>query len=325
MQDPGKIEIKDYNYPLPTERIARFPLAERDQSKLLVYRKGELSSDTFRNLAKHLPSESLMVFNETKVIQARLIFYKSSGTRIEVFCLEPAGEENDVQLAYQQKGQCEWKCLVGNAKRWKGEILTMHNPRDPGSPSLRAEKISRDEDSFIISFKWSPENASFAEILEIFGKTPLPPYLGREAEDDDRFRYQTIFARNDGSIAAPTAGLHFTEHVMNELHNKSITTAKVTLHVGAGTFKPVSSEFLKDHHMHSEEVIISSGLIRRLIEKRNDHITLVGTTTVRSLESVYWQGIKWLMNKAVDPILKVEQWDPYRIKPKRPISYGRGL
>jgi S-adenosylmethionine:tRNA ribosyltransferase-isomerase len=309
---PFKLSISDYDYPLPAHRIAQFPLHQRDSSKLLVYRNGNITEDRFTGLANHLPSGSLMIFNETRVIHARLVFHKPSGSRIEIFCLEPVAPVSDVQLAFQQTGHCTWKCLVGNAKRWKTGKLTLTAEVAGRETVLSAEMKEKSRDSFLVEFSWTPGETVFSDILETFGKIPLPPYIGREAIESDNVTYQTVYARNDGSVAAPTAGLHFTPAVFEALSAKDIVRQNITLHVGAGTFKPVSADSLADHVMHSEQVIIPVPVIKNILQYKARHITVVGTTTVRSLESLYWQGVKWLRGEIVSPYLKVDQWDPYK-------------
>lgn len=305
------IRIDDFDYPLPVEQIAQFPLAVRDTSKLLVLKNDVISEDTFSNIASLLPIDSLLISNETRVVHARLLFRKPSGSQIEIFCLEPISPSNDIQLSFQLHQSSTWKCLVGNARRWKSGILQLESEIGGIPAILTANRESRDETTFLIRFEWMPANLTFAQVLEHFGKIPLPPYISREASEDDSIRYQTVFARNDGSVAAPTAGLHFTPAVLSSLRKKNIKTASVTLHVGAGTFKPVSSETIGDHHMHYEQVIVPVKLLKEILTYKNKHITLVGTTTVRTLESVYWQGVKWLKQKPESPVMHIEQWDPY--------------
>ncbi len=324
MNNPRSIRIQEYDYPLPDCRIAQFPLAERDQSKLLILRDGVVSEDVFSNLANFLPSDNLVIFNETRVIHARLIFHKVSGSRIEVFCLDPL-EPADIQLAFQQKGSCLWKCFIGNAKRWKQETLELETELEGMKIRLKAEKTETLEEAFKVRFSWFPAELPFSVILETFGKIPLPPYIGREAEDPDYQRYQTVYARNDGSVAAPTAGLHFTPGVFDSLRKKGIITDKITLHVGAGTFKPVNTETVEDHHMHAEQVIIPLEVISRILACQEKNITLVGTTTVRSIESLYWQGVKWLRNKPQNPLMQVDQWDPYHPDYNTGISVNEAL
>lgn len=319
------IRIEDFDYPLPAEQIAQFPLAVRDTSKLLVMRNNVISEDTFSNIASQLPSDSLLISNETRVVHARLLFSKPSGAQIEIFCLEPIAPTNDIQLAFHQQQSCTWKCLVGNARRWKSGTLQLESEADGMPLTLTAKMESRDDTTFLIRFEWTPENLSFAQVLEHFGKIPLPPYISREATENDNTSYQTVFARNDGSVAAPTAGLHFTPAVLSSLEKKNIKTTSVTLHVGAGTFKPVSSETIGDHHMHYEQVIVPVTLLKEILKYKNKHITLVGTTTVRTLESVYWQGLKWLNHPAEEPLMHIEQWDPYQNPTNTLVSTEKAL
>jgi S-adenosylmethionine:tRNA ribosyltransferase-isomerase len=305
------IRIEDFDYPLPAELIAQFPLAQRDKSKLLVLKDKSIDEDVFENIASYLPADSLLISNETRVVHARLLFRKASGSQIEIFCLEPVEPTNDIQLAFQQNQSCSWKCFVGNARRWKSGPLLMDGVIDGYPVTLMAHLLSRDEITFLIHFEWTPASFTFAQVLEYFGKIPLPPYISREASDNDNTRYQTVFARNDGSVAAPTAGLHFTPEVLLSLAERGIKTDSITLHVGAGTFKPVSTDTIGEHKMHYEQVIVPVKLLKEILCYRNKHITLVGTTTVRTLESVYWQGVKWLQSKPETMGLHIEQWDPY--------------
>lgn len=307
------IHINDYNYPLPDNRIAQFPLQERDKSKLLILQNNHISENTFSNLAHFLPADSLLISNETRVVHARLLFKKPTGSQIEIFCLEPVEPTSDIQLAFQQKESCTWKCLVGNAKRWKSGSLEMFVPIGNSQLKLNASLQLRQDSTFLIHFNWFPTNYTWSFVLEQLGKIPLPPYIVRETSENDNTRYQTVFARNDGSVAAPTAGLHFTDKVLKSLAEKNIQTHSVTLHVGAGTFKPVSSETIGEHEMHHEQIIVSLDLLQQLLlfKQLKKNITLVGTTTVRSLESIYWQGVKWSLQNPTKPELHIEQWDPY--------------
>lgn len=319
------IRIEDYNYPLPVEQIAQFPLEIRDKSKLLLLKDKILSQDIFENIASYLPADSLLISNETRVVHARLLFRKPSGSQIEIFCLEPIKPTNDIQLAFQQQQGCTWKCLVGNARRWKSGTLELETEIEGTFVKLNAGLAERDATTFSVHFEWTPANLTFAQILEHFGKIPLPPYISREATENDNTSYQTVFARNDGSVAAPTAGLHFTPEVLHSLTMKNIQTDSVTLHVGAGTFKPVSSETIGEHHMHYEQVIVPIRLLREILKYKDKHITLVGTTTVRTLESVYWQGVKWLQNNPELPVMHIEQWDPYQELSQDPASTDDAL
>jgi S-adenosylmethionine:tRNA ribosyltransferase-isomerase len=320
-----KIRIDEYNYQLPDELIAQFPLEVRDKSKLLIVNDNTISETTFSNLASYLPPDSLLISNETRVVHARLLFRKPTGSQIEIFCLEPIAPVTDIQLAFQQQKSCSWKCLVGNARRWKSGPLKLESQMGEFQLELTANMEERYENEFIVRFEWTPPNITFAQVLEHFGKIPLPPYISREASENDNTRYQTVFARNDGSVAAPTAGLHFTREVLTDLVKKNILTASVTLHVGAGTFKPVSSETIEDHHMHYEQVIVPVKLLKEICRYTDKHITLVGTTTVRTLESVYWQGVKWLRKPAGLPVMHIEQWDPYLNLFGKPISTNEAL
>lgn len=302
------ISIEAYDYPLPDERIAKYPLPERDASKLLVLKNGEIQASQFRHIGDFLPDDTLLVFNETKVIRARLQFHKSTGSRIEIFCLEP---EKDYQQAFSAPSPVQWKCLIGNAKRWKEGKLSMPLTVNGEAATLYAECLSRNDQGAEIEFSWSPGNLPFASVLEAAGEIPLPPYLHRDAEPDDRDRYQTVFARYDGSVAAPTAGLHFTQPLIATLREKGMTFDEVTLHVGAGTFKPVSTDTIGEHAMHSETVIVRKSLIENLIKHFGKPIVPVGTTSTRTLESLYWLGVMLAEQGLELRPLHVEQWFPY--------------
>ncbi len=311
MHNPGNIKIEAYNYPLPEERIAKFPLKERDLSKLLYLKDDIVSERVFNQIPDLLPKNSLLVFNETKVIQARLLFKKPTGASIEIFCLEPVEPVNDFQLAFQQKPPVVWKCLVGNAKRWKSGELNLNLTVNGQEVILTAEKTKQLSDSFLISFRWEPANILFSDILEASGMIPLPPYLHREPIESDKERYQTVYARLDGSVAAPTAGLHFTPEILNRLAQNSIKTEKVTLHVGAGTFKPVSSETISEHEMHTEKVIIKKETLESLLHQIGNPVIPVGTTSMRTIESLYWMALK--IHLGITNKFEVNQWDPYEI------------
>ena len=302
------ISIEAYDYPLPEECIAKYPLAERDASKLLVLKNNEIQESQFRHIGNFLPKDALLIFNETKVIRARLQFHKVTGSRIEIFCLEP---EKDYQVAFSAVSPVRWKCLIGNAKRWKEGKLSMELSVGGKSVVLSAERISQNDQYAEIEFSWTPENLSFASVLEAAGEIPLPPYLHRDAEPDDRDRYQTVFARYDGSVAAPTAGLHFTQPLIEALHDKGFAFDEVTLHVGAGTFRPVATETIGEHAMHSETIIVRKSLIQNLMIQIGKPIIPVGTTSTRTLESLYWIGVM-LKEQGTDlRPLHVEQWFPY--------------
>ena len=301
------LRISDYTYNLPEERIAKHPLAQRDTSKLLFYIDGQISDLTFGEVPTLLPPDALLVFNNTRVVQARILFEKTAGaTPIEVFCLEPVGQ--DVQTAMASTREVNFVCLVGNAKRWN-EGLTLTKKLNE-STTLSVEKRGRQEDSFIIHLSWDSD-LSFAEILELAGKVPLPPYLNRDIEEGDRERYQTVYARHDGSVAAPTAGLHFTDEVLEKLSQKGVVLAETTLHVGAGTFKPVSTEHVQNHEMHAEEIHVKRSLVEQLIT-HNGPVYAIGTTSTRTLESLYWMGVK-IISGQTEQHFVLGQWDAYAL------------
>ena len=296
------IHIADFTYALPDERIARYPLAARDSSKLLVYKNAVITEHGFAELPDLLPSSALLVFNNTRVIPARLLFRKDTGAAIEIFCLEPH-TPTDYEQAFAVKKSCEWKCVVGNLKRWKNEIL-YYSWEDM---TLCAEKLKVERDGVIVRFSWNSRN-SFLQVLNSCGAVPIPPYLQRAAEPDDAERYQTVYARYSGSVAAPTAGLHFTERVLQRIAQKGIAKMEITLHVGAGTFLPVKSETIADHTMHSEPFSISKESVGQLLTCL-DMIVAVGTTSARTLESLYWLGCQCLQGKNPE---RVGQWDAYQ-------------
>ena len=278
------IYIADYNYPLPDERIAKYPLAERDHSKLLVYRDGQVSEDHFYNVGDYIAPGALLIYNNTRVIQARLEFHKHTGARIEVFCLEPL-TPHDYQLSLGSTSGCTWKCMVGNAKKWHDESIELK----AGNVTLRAYKEQSLGNTFAVRFEWDEENVSFAEILDAAGELPIPPYLNRKTEESDLRTYQTVYSRIKGSVAAPTAGLHFTDQVLNDLRSRGIETDEVTLHVGAGTFLPVKTADANEHTMHTEIIAVPRETIAH-IQARLGHIVAVGTTSMRTLESLYFIG-----------------------------------
>lgn len=312
---PKNLSIKDFTYELPEEKIARYPVPLRDESKLLVYKGGTIQDDFYFNLDQYLPSETLLVFNNTKVVEARLIFQKYTGSGIELFCLEPSDVYHDITTAMMQKQKVLWKCLVGGAKKWKDEPLTkLVKQMDDDSKKiiLTARKIEKFSDHFLIEFSWNDDTMSFAEILHLTGAVPLPPYLNRDAEKLDKERYQTIYAKHDGSVAAPTAGLHFTERVFEKLDKKVIQRDFVTLHVGAGTFKPVKAEKISDHEMHYEFFEVRKELIEQLLNHLEKNIIAVGTTSLRTIESLYWLGKKIIHQPNIlQQDLQVYQWEPY--------------
>ena len=310
MQDPRHIHISDYNYCLPEERIAKFPLPRRDSSKLLVYRHGEVTHDVFTSLPKYLPPQELIIFNNTKVIQARLHFRKETGALIEVFCLEPI-QPNDYALNFQQTEHAAWLCMIGNLKKWKGETLKREMDVKGKRITLTATRGEARGTSHWVDFAWDNPGITFADILEVFGELPIPPYLNRETKESDKITYQTVYSKIKGSVAAPTAGLHFTPQVLDSLRQGGWELEELTLHVGAGTFKPVKSEEIAGHEMHTEYISVSRGTIEKLIAHQGQAIA-VGTTSVRTLESLYHMGVTLLLHpEATDEDLHVRQWQPY--------------
>ena len=318
-----EIHISDYTYDLPDERIAKFPMAERDHSKLLLYRKGEVGEDVFYNLPQYLPEGALMVMNNTRVIQARLHFRKETGALIEIFLLEPA-MPRDYEQMFQQTSRCQWLCLVGNQKKW----IARHTST-PGSKkdvaltreiSIKGTKITVTAThkgevgtSQLIELEWTG-NVSFAEVIDVMGELPIPPYLNRETQESDKTTYQTVYSKIKGSVAAPTAGLHFTERVLSDIDARGIEREEVTLHVGAGTFRPVKSETIGDHPMHTEYIAVRRHTIERLLAHNGEAIA-VGTTSVRTLESLYYMGLKVLQNPDIaEDQLHVNQWEPYDVQ-----------
>ncbi|HNX07350.1 MAG TPA: S-adenosylmethionine:tRNA ribosyltransferase-isomerase [Bacteroidales bacterium] len=308
MQHFPSINISEYDYPLPDERIALYPLPVRDTSKLLCFKNGVIADKHFYDLPDLLAQDTLLVGNNTRVIHARMKFRKETGAKIEIFCLEPLSPVSDVQLAMQQTGTCTWKCLVGNAKKWKGEKLYMQVGEGHSAYQLWAALCGRENETFLVQFSWLPEQIMFSEVVETAGSVPLPPYINRPAEQSDNERYQTVYARNDGSVAAPTAGLHFTPAVLQKLSEKNIATTYTTLHVGAGTFRPVQSDSIEQHVMHAEQVVVSKKLLTDLLSAKGPLIA-VGTTTVRSLESLFLIAAKRYLSGRLPQALT--QWEPY--------------
>lgn len=324
--DTKHIKISDYNYDLPDERIAKFPIAQRDHSKLLVYKHGEVSDDVFHHLPTYLPQGALMIFNNTKVIQARLHFRKETGALIEVFLMEPA-EPTDYELMFQTTGHCSWLCMIGNLKKWKegslkrdfeikGNKLTLSATMRRGDTlgSEAQKMVAKDGGTnYWVDFDWDNDKVSFAEILEAVGELPIPPYLNRKTEESDKTTYQTVYSKIKGSVAAPTAGLHFTDAVLKDLDAHGIDREEVTLHVGAGTFKPVKSLEIEGHQMHTEYIVVHRRSLEKLI-KHECRIIAVGTTSVRTIESLYYMGVHLLKHpEANEEDLHVNQWDPYEL------------
>ncbi|WP_315396659.1 S-adenosylmethionine:tRNA ribosyltransferase-isomerase [Hoylesella nanceiensis] len=305
-----EISIKDYNYELPDERIAKFPKAERDHSKILIYNKGNIVEDTFYNIVNFLPENALMVFNNTKVIQARLHFQKQSGAHIEIFLLEPA-EPFDYELMFQTKEECVWVCMIGNLKKWKEGVLTKEIDINGHSVTIKAQRLEQVGASHKVRLSWDDASLSFAELIDVIGELPIPPYLNRDTQESDKTTYQTVYSKIKGSVAAPTAGLHFTKDVLSEIDKKGIVREELTLHVGAGTFKPVKSELISEHDMHTEYISVSKSTLETL-RKFNASAIAVGTTSVRTLESLYYIGLKLHNNPHLtDEQLAVKQWEPY--------------
>jgi len=308
MERLQEIRIEDYDYELPEERIAQFPSEERDSSRLLVYNKGNISDDFFRNVSSHLPEKSVLVRNNARVIRARLHFHKETGAVIEILCLEPLSP-GEYERAFGSEGPVEWKCLVGNLKKWKKGSLTMESDHNGRRYILSAERKSAEGDAWRVIFRWDHPGITFGEVLESAGRLPLPPYVRREDTEADYIRYQTIYSKNEGSVAAPTAGLHFTDGVLKGIGEKDIKTVEVTLHIGAGTFKPVRDENISHHEMHRETFMVSVENMEDILAGA-DRIIAVGTTSVRTLESLYWLGIKAIHDHDMliqDP--EVGQWE----------------
>ncbi|MDO9512452.1 MAG: S-adenosylmethionine:tRNA ribosyltransferase-isomerase [Bacteroidales bacterium] len=306
------LSIAAFDYFLPDHQIAQFPLADRSSSRLLYFNRktNEIKDLNFKDLPQLLPNNSLVIFNETRVVMARLHFKRESGSRIEVFCLAPLSPLTEVQGAFQLGSGVEWKVLIGNAKKWKAdEKLILSANTEEGPVELMAQRCGIEEDAFRVRFEWSPSHLSFAAILELFGKVPLPPYIGRKAEPEDESTYQTVYARTNGSVAAPTAGLHFTNEVFENLTQQGHKTCKTVLHVGAGTFKPVDNDRITEHHMHSEEVVISRSLLETLKSESKRPVVAIGTTTTRTLESIYWYAV--LLEANPDALFLIDQWMPY--------------
>lgn len=309
-EDPKHIRISEFNYPLPDERIAKFPLPVRDQSKLLLYRHGEVTENIFTSLPDYLPANSLMIFNNTKVIQARLHFHKETGALIEVFCLEPV-QPNDYALNFQQTEHAAWLCMIGNLKKWKEGALKREITVKGKPLTLTAERGACHGTSHWVDFRWNNPEITFADILEVFGELPIPPYLNRETQESDKETYQTVYSKIKGSVAAPTAGLHFTPRVLDALREKGVALEELTLHVGAGTFKPVKSEEIEGHEMHTEYISVNRSTLEKLVAHEGKAIA-VGTTSVRTLESLYHIGVTLLHNpNATEEDLHVKQWQPY--------------
>ncbi len=317
LENFNNIRISEYSYSLPEERIAKFPLEKRDDSKLLVYENGEISQTKFFRLPERIPAQTLVVMNDTRVIEARVLFKKETGATIEIFCLEPF--EQNIETAILLKEKAVWKCLIGGASKWKpGQVLKKHlNSVD----YIEARYIEKKEDYFLIEFSWQPSGRSFIDVIHHAGAIPLPPYIKREIVEEDALRYQTIFSIADGSVAAPTASLHYTREVFEKFKKKNIEQAFLTLHVGAGTFKPVKSEFISEHQMHAEPFTVSRQTVKKLIS--NQTIIASGTTSLRSLESLYWTGVK--IKCQTGSLNTIDQWEAYSLAASFDISKEESL
>ena len=317
MIHPKNISILDFTYDLPVDRIALHPLSERDASKLLIYKNGNIQQDIYKNIDAYLPPESFLVFNNTKVIKARIRFQKNSGGIVEIFCLEPYDTINEYSSIMNKKGSVKWKCMIGGVGKWKNGKLTKKLGLAFGERELGATLIEKLPDAYVVEFSWVPADVSFAEVLEHAGDIPLPPYIKRNTEVEDTERYQTIYAKDEGSVAAPTAGLHFTDEIFNRLDEKNIQKDFVTLHVGAGTFKPVKAATMQGHEMHAEWIDVSVEFIENLVLQLDKTIIAVGTTSLRTIESLYWMGVKVKLQPDIKH-LDINQWEVY----EEPLANG---
>ncbi|MBO2013153.1 S-adenosylmethionine:tRNA ribosyltransferase-isomerase [Siccationidurans soli] len=313
--DPRQLSINDFTYPLPPERIAPEPLPDRAASRLLVSRAGTISDQTFRDLPNELPAGALLIFNDTRVVRARLLARRPTGGQVELFCLEPVAPHRSLELALQQTGHCTWRCLVGNGRRWKeGPVTLDFETSDGQTATLWAERQVQEAGTALIDFRWTPAELPFAEVLRAAGHLPLPPYIARPDTAADAVRYQTVYAAAEGAVAAPTAGLHFTPEILTELRDKGFETGHVTLHVGAGTFQPVKADRMADHPMHTEPILVTAALLRQLLAHRPRPVIAVGTTSLRTLETLYWLGVGLLQQSEYRPAeLLVTQWQPYEM------------
>ncbi|GAB3576429.1 S-adenosylmethionine:tRNA ribosyltransferase-isomerase [Hymenobacter daeguensis] len=313
--DPRQLSIHDFTYPLPAGRIAPEPLPDRAASRLLVSRAGVISDKKFRDLPGELPPGALLVFNDTRVVRARLLARRPTGGQVELFCLEPVAPHRSLELALQQTGHCTWRCLVGNGRRWKeGPVSLDFETTDGQTATLWAERQAQEAGTALIDFRWLPAGLPFAEVLRAAGHLPLPPYIDRPDTAADAIRYQTVYAAAEGAVAAPTAGLHFTPEILAELTEKGFATGHVTLHVGAGTFQPVKAEHMAGHPMHTEPILVTAALLRQLLAHRPRPVIAVGTTSLRTLETLYWLGVGLLQQFENAPReLLVTQWQPYEM------------
>ena len=307
---PKNISILDYSYLLPDDKIALHPVAERDNAKLLLYDNGNISEDSFKNIHQYIPPNSLLIFNDTKVIKARILFKKATGGSIEIFCLEPAEVISEYSTVMNKRGSTRWKCMIGRAAKWKEGGLEKQLKMKNEELRINVKLIEKLSNAYVAEFSWTPVHLTFAEVLEAAGDIPLPPYIKRSTDIADIERYQTIYARDEGSVAAPTAGLHFTENIFEELDKKKINRDFVTLHVGAGTFKPVKSATLQDHEMHAEWIEVNAEVIKKILSHTENTIIAVGTTSLRTLESLYWLGLKAYLQPGITA-LQLRQWEIY--------------
>ncbi|MEP6675091.1 MAG: S-adenosylmethionine:tRNA ribosyltransferase-isomerase [Ferruginibacter sp.] len=324
MPSPKNISILDYSYQLPEEKIAKYPLEERDASKLLIYKNGIITEDIYKNIADHLPAESLLIFNNTKVIKARIRFQKPTGGQVEIFCLEPNEAVNEYQVVMNKTGNVKWKCMIGGAGKWKSGSLEKELNVNNTAINLQVNLVEKLSDAYIVEFSWQPAYFSFAEVIEAAGDIPLPPYIKRTTELSDADRYQTIYAKDEGSVAAPTAGLHFTENILQKLAIKNINTNFVTLHVGAGTFKPVKAVVMEQHEMHAEWIEVHEATIRNILMSLEKNIIAVGTTSLRTLESLYWMGVKAYLSPYSEKIA-IGQWEVYDVLEKENVPAAIAL
>jgi S-adenosylmethionine:tRNA ribosyltransferase-isomerase len=321
MSSPKQLNILDFSFVLPDEKIAKFPIDNRDESKLLIYKNETISDSVFNQIDTYLPESSLVVFNNTRVVHARLLFNRLTGAQIEIFCIEPL-HHLDYQQAFISKQSSTWKCMVGNAKKWKEDWLEKQVETPFGDVTLKATKKENTGELTVVEFTWNNNDLAFAEVLHYAGILPLPPYLNRKTEAADEERYQTVYAKVAGSVAAPTAGLHFTPAVFEQLKQKQIKVDEVTLHVGAGTFKPVKAETLVDHEMHEETLYVEITTLKNIATclSAKNTLVVVGTTSMRTLESLYWHGVKILLNKAAKEV-EIKQWDAYELDAGEITSY----
>jgi len=318
---PKEIEIKDYDYDLPAERIASYPLPQRDESKLLIYRNENIETDIFKNISRYIPENSILVFNDSKVVKARILIENYGGQKIEIFCLEPIQPSREFAMAFAATKKCRWLCMIGNAKKWKEEVIIQNFFTKGKVVELRVKKFAPVNGVYEVEFEWNPIELTFSEVLMRVGHIPLPPYIKREDQRSDAERYQTVYANLEGSVAAPTAGLHFTPEVLEELKAKGVDEEFVTLHVGAGTFQPVKSDKIGEHNMHGEKFFVNRNFIEKILNKEDKIIIAAGTTSARTIESLYWLGIKLIENPSVQiNKLKVTQWEAYENKDERKYS-----